>query len=239
MTRPLGILFSSLLLLSAACGDDADTPNPTKDSGVAKDMAAQQDKGTTAPDTSTQQDKGTTAPDKGAVTPDKGAVTPDKGIATPDSAATFTLTSTAFADKAAIPQKHSYDGADVSPALAWTGAPAGTKSFALIVDDPDPPGGSFIHWLLYDMDPTTTSLSEGVARNATVTGVGNQGITGFGKVGYWGPCPPSGTTHNYKFMLYALGKKLNLMAGATHAQLTAAITGNSLGMVTLTGTYKR
>ena len=231
MTRPLSLLLSLPLILFLACSDD--TEPLVADKGVTKDMASA-DMG---------MDKAVT-PDK-AMTPDEG-VTPDKKIAQTDksqppdvSAGAFTITSTAFAHKAAIPSKHTCDGTDVSPALKWTGAPAGTKAFALIVDDPDAPGGSFIHWVAYDLEPTLTGLAEGVAKTSTVTGVGLQGVTGFGKVGYYGPCPPSGTPHNYKFMLHALSKKLGLMAGATAAQVQTAVASASLKMTTLTGTYKR
>lgn len=203
--------LSLLLLLGLACSDDTDSP--TTDQGAAKDMAMA---------------------DQGA----GNDMVADK--ATPaEGAAAFSLTSTAFADKATIPKKHTCEGTDVSPALKWAGAPAGTKAFALIVDDPDAPGGSFIHWLVYDMEPTLTSLSEGVAKTATVSGVGLQGVSGFGKAGYYGPCPPPGKVHNYLFMLYALNKKLGLTAGATAAQVKTAVAAATLAKTTLTGTYKR
>ena len=233
MPRPLPILLSLLLTLSLACSDD--TEPVAGDKGVTKDMSTA--------DKAVGVDKGSVKDavdnwDKSAP-PDKKVAQTDKSQPPDASAAAFTLTSTAFVDKAAIPKKHSCEGTDVSPALKWSGAPAGTKAFALIVDDPDAPGGTFIHWVAYDLEPTLTGLAEGVAKTATVTGVGNQGITGFGKVGYYGPCPPSGSPHNYKFMLHALSKKLGLMAGATSAQVQSAVASASLKMTTLTGTYKR
>jgi Raf kinase inhibitor-like YbhB/YbcL family protein len=227
MTRPLSLLLSLSMLFFAACSDDAE---PVADSSVAADMAAT-DKSLSV-DTSADT----------AVATDKGPIIDHTGVditVSKDSAGAFTLTSTAFADKQPIPKKHTCDGTDVSPALKWGGAPAGAKAFAIIVDDPDAPGGTFIHWLAYDLEPTLTGLSEGLAKTAMISNVGKQGLTGFGKVGYYGPCPPSGKVHNYKFMLHALSQKLGLMAGATAAQVQAAVAKYSIGQVTLTGTYKR
>ena len=227
MTRPLSLLLSLSLFLFAACSDDAE---PVADSSVGADMAV------------TDQSVSVDASADSAVATDKGPIIDHTGVdiaVSKDSATAFTLTSTAFSDKQPIPKKHTCDGADVSPALKWGGAPANTKALAIIVDDPDAPGGTFIHWLAYDLEPTLTGLAEGVAKTATVSGVGLQGLTGFGKAGYYGPCPPSGKVHNYKFMLHALSQKLGLMAGATATQVQAAVAKYSIGTVTLTGTYTR
>jgi|GEM_PF-402523 len=148
----------------------------------------------------------------------------------------FRLTSTGFLEGAAIPPYYTCDGEDASPALYWGNIPVGTVSLALVVQDPDAPGGNFIHWLAYDMPATTTSLPEGVALNVTLPGGGNQGKNGFGKNGYGGPCPPSGT-HHYYFRLYALDGMLGLPMGATYTELTNAMTGHVVQEIALMGTF--
>src|SRR6266576_1502901 len=121
----------------------------------------------------------------------------------------FALSSTAFKDGAAIPVKHTCDGADVSPPLAWSGAPQGTRSFAIIADDPDAPAGTWVHWVLYNLPAEGLGLIENTPQTETLTGGGVQGKNDFGKIGYGGPCPPSGT-HRYFFKFYALDSELPL-----------------------------
>lgn len=145
----------------------------------------------------------------------------------------FSLTSTAFEDGAPIAARHTCDGDDVAPALAWSGLPAGTASLALLVDDPDAPGGTFTHWLAWDVDPGAGALAEGVAAPA-------EGRNGFGSRGYRGPCPPKGDgPHRYLFRLYALDAPLALEPGADKAAFQAALAGHVLGAGELTGTYER
>jgi hypothetical protein len=145
----------------------------------------------------------------------------------------FVLSSPSFADGGAIPARHSCDGADVSPALAWEGAPQGTVSFALIVDDPDARG--FIHWAIYDIPGGPGgSLPEGVAPTA----VAPQGRSDFGRAGYGGPCPPSGT-HHYRFTLWALSSRLGLSGTPSASEIRTALTTTILGVAYLTGTYAR
>jgi Raf kinase inhibitor-like YbhB/YbcL family protein len=152
----------------------------------------------------------------------------------------FTLTSTAFRDGAAIPVKHTCDGVDVSPPLAWTGAPAGTRSFALIADDPDAPAGSWVHWVVYNLPAAVSELPENVAKvEALDLGGARQGRNDFRRPGYGGPCPPPGPAHRYVFTLYALDAPLTLKAGAQRKDVETTMEGHVLGSAQLLGTYAR
>ena len=154
---------------------------------------------------------------------------------------TLILTGGAFAAGAAIPARHSCDGADVSPALAWSGAPAGTAAWALIAEDPDAPGGSWVHWVLFNLPAGTTALPEGVAKTERLEALGGalQGRNDFRRIGYGGPCPPPGRAHRYFFRLYALNAALPLQAGATRQEVERAMRGHVVGEATLMGTYAR
>ncbi len=140
------------------------------------------------------------------------------------------LTSTAFAEGKPIPAKYTCQGSDVSPALKWDSPPAGTKSLALICDDPDAPMGTWVHWVLYDI-PVRPAIEENTAP-------GTQGRNDFGILAYGGPCPPSGT-HRYFFKLYALDKELNLLEGMSKKDLEAAMKGHILENAELVGLYKK
>jgi Raf kinase inhibitor-like YbhB/YbcL family protein len=152
---------------------------------------------------------------------------------------TMTLSSSAFKTGAEIPRRHTCEGADLSPALAWDGAPAGTKSFALIADDPDAPVGTWVHWVVYDLPADTSKLPEGLPTTDTLSGGGKQGINDFRKTGYGGPCPPPGKPHRYFFKLYALDAPTNLKPRATKADVLRAIEGHVLAQAELMGTYER
>ena len=154
----------------------------------------------------------------------------------------FTLSSPSFRNNQPIPSKHSCEGEDASPPLKWEGAPAGTKSFALICDDPDAPGGTWVHWVIYGIGTGTTELPENVAKTDTVSALGGakQGRNDFGKSGYGGPCPPRGHgVHHYHFRLYALDTELNLAPRVKRHQLDAAMKGHILAQTELVGTYQR
>ncbi len=151
----------------------------------------------------------------------------------------FELRSPALSPGGEIPVNYTCDGADLSPPLRWSDSPAKTKSFALIVDDPDAPGGTWAHWVLYGLAATLRELSEGVPARETVPGIGTQGVNGFRKVGYGGPCPPRGPAHRYFFKLYALDTELTLPPRRTKADLLKAIEGHVLGQAELMGRYKR
>jgi len=148
------------------------------------------------------------------------------------------IKSSAFGSGEMIPAKYTCDGADFSPQLEWSGSPAGTRSFALICDDPDAPMGTWVHWVIYDIPPTATMLAEGITREKDLPGGGTQGINDFRKIGYGGPCPPGGT-HRYFFKLYALDSELGLKPGVTKDQLLKAMRGHILGEAQIMGTYKR
>jgi len=149
------------------------------------------------------------------------------------------ITSAAFADGQPIPAKYTCDGNDVSPPLAWTNAPVNTKSFALIADDPDAPMGTWVHWVLYDLSAITGALPEGVEKSQHITGNAMQGLNDFHRLGYDGPCPPSGKPHRYFFKIYALDTMLNLKPGLTKKELLKVTNGHVLAEGQLMGTYQR
>lgn len=153
---------------------------------------------------------------------------------------TLVLTSTAFADGEPIPELYSCDGADISPPLAWTGAPVGVCSFALLCDDPDAPGGTWTHWAIFDIAAAATSLREAFPKGARVDNI-RQAVTDFRRPGYGGPCPPRGHgTHHYRFRLLALDvESLGLPDHSGFAEVAAAAEGHILAVTTLTGTYSR
>jgi Raf kinase inhibitor-like YbhB/YbcL family protein len=159
-----------------------------------------------------------------------------------DTLTALSLTSPAFKDGAAIPAQFTCDGGNRSPALSWSGAPDRTASYALLVEDPDAPGGTFVHWVIYDIPANVHSLPEGIAKGATVASLGaaKQGQTGFkGTPGYGGPCPPKGPAHHYHFRLFALDKSLGLESGASRDDVVKAMRGHELARGELVGTYAR
>lgn len=146
---------------------------------------------------------------------------------------TMKLTSPAFSQNQQIDSKYTCDGENVSPPLAIADVPSGAQSLALIVEDPDSPGGTFTHWLIWDIEPAITQIDEGM-----VTEEAAEGINDFGNTGYGGPCPSSGT-HRYIFKLYALDSKLNLPAQTSKEDLMVALEGHILAQTELTGLYNR
>ena len=149
------------------------------------------------------------------------------------------LTTAAFPAGGTIPQKFTCDGPDVSPALSWTDPPAGTKSLALIVDDPDAPAGTWVHWVLYDLPAATRKLPEGVGKDPELPDGSRQGRNDFGKIGYNGPCPPKGPAHRYFFKLYALDSKLELKPGSLKADVERVMKNHVLGHTELVGKFGR
>jgi len=151
---------------------------------------------------------------------------------------TMNLTSSAFAQGQPIPAKFSCKGADVSPALAWDEPPAGTKSLALIMDDPDAPMGMWVHWVLFNIPTSAHGWPENTPTDAILPNGAVQGITSARSHGYHGPCPPSGT-HRYFFKLYALDTLLSLPSSASKADLLAAMEGHILAQAELMGTFSK
>ena len=154
----------------------------------------------------------------------------------------FSLTSPRFTPGGAIPTKYTCEGDDISPPLLWTGIPEGTKSLALIVDDPDAPDPkapkmTWVHWVLYNLPPTATGLPEGVQTDALPRGTG-EGLNDWKRTGYGGPCPPIGR-HRYFHKLYALDTKLSGLGTPTKAELEAAMKGHVLAQAEVVGTYAK
>ena len=143
------------------------------------------------------------------------------------------LTSDAFANGQSIPAKYTCTGRNISPALAWGNPPAGTQSFALIMDDPDAPAGTWVHWILFNIPADTRSLQE----NVDTSGL-SVGKNSWGNLSYGGPCPPSGT-HRYFFKFYALDSALSLSPGATKEQLLKTMEGHILAQTELMGTFSK
>jgi Raf kinase inhibitor-like YbhB/YbcL family protein len=149
------------------------------------------------------------------------------------------LTSPSFQPGATIPKQYTGDGADRSPPLRWSEPPAGTKSLALICADPDAPGGTWVHWVIFNLPAQARELEEGVATTDVLGNGAKQGKNDFDKIGYGGPAPPKGKPHRYFFKLYALDTTLDLPAGASKAQLDKAMKGHVLAEGQLMGTYGR
>ena len=157
----------------------------------------------------------------------------------PPKTMSLQITSTAFSEGQPIPAKYSCEGSDISPPLKWTNAPANTKSFALIADDPDAPMGTWVHWVLFDLPSTTYALPEDVAKTQYIADNAKQGLNTWPRLGYGGPCPPPGKPHRYFFKLYALDAMLDLKPGLTKKDLLKAMESHVLAEGQLMGTYQR
>jgi Raf kinase inhibitor-like YbhB/YbcL family protein len=151
----------------------------------------------------------------------------------------ITLTSPAFAEGGAIPEQYTCQGKNTSPPLKWSAMPSEARSLALIVDDPDAPSGTWVHWVLYDLPPSTIALPENVAKSQYIPGGAKQGLNDFKHLGFGGPCPPAGKPHRYFFKLYALDKVLDLKPGATKKDVERAMEKHIISQGQLIGTYKR
>jgi len=151
---------------------------------------------------------------------------------------TMKLTSPAFEENGMIPVKYTCDGPDVSPPLKWGAIPSGTKSLALICDDPDAPAGTWVHWVYYDIPATKEGLPENVMPDEHPSPGGTHGTNDFRRIGYGGPCPPGGT-HRYYFKLYALNIMMNLSPGITKKELLKAMENHIIGRAQLMGRYRR
>jgi len=164
---------------------------------------------------------------------------PEEAILTEGGDIELSLSSLSFQEGEQIPTKSTCDGQDISPPLAWGEPPAGIRSFVLIMDDPDAPGGTFTHWVLFNIPSDTRKLPEAIPNQAELTSGTLQGKNDFRKIGYNGPCPPAGHLHRYQLTIYALDKSLDLKGGASKKQVLDAIQGHILARGQLTGTYQR
>ncbi len=151
---------------------------------------------------------------------------------TPEAAMTMTVSSGAFTDGGDIPRRYTCDGQNVSPPLSFAGVPSGVQDLALLVEDPDAPGGTFVHWVAWGIDPSKATLAEGEAPTGT-------GTNGFRRRGYGGPCPPKGPAHRYVFTVFALSRRLDLPVGASSDDLRRAVTGAVVAEGRLVGRYAR
>ena len=150
------------------------------------------------------------------------------------------IESPAFKNEDMIPVKYTCDGDDVSPTLRWFDPPPNVKSFALIMEDPDAPMGTFTHWILYNIPPNLSELPENIPKKPEVQGIGMQGVNDFGRVGYGGPCPPrTHTPHRYYFRLYALDTMLSLKPGAGLNEVRRTMSGHIIAEAYLMGRYGR
>ncbi len=154
----------------------------------------------------------------------------------------FEIRSTAFIEGGEIPVRHTCEGEDLSPSLAWSGAPAGTRAFALVVDDPDAPDPAaprtiWVHWVLYDLPASAAGLPEAVPRGRLPAGT-REGLNDWKRTGWGGPCPPIGR-HRYYFRLHALDAPLGDLGAPTRAKLEQAMRGHVLGQATTLGTYEK
>jgi Raf kinase inhibitor-like YbhB/YbcL family protein len=152
--------------------------------------------------------------------------------------ASLWVRSASFSNGGAIPSDHTCDGANLSPQLQWQQAPAGTKSLALVMDDPDTPT-DFTHWLVYNIAPGVRELAEGASTEGVMPQGSAEGKNSFGRSGYGGPCPPRGKPHHYVFRVVALDRLLDLPPGATRKQLDAAIDGHIVSQGQIIGIYQR
>lgn len=151
----------------------------------------------------------------------------------------FQISSSGFAEAEVIPDRYACTGDNLSPELHWGEPPSGTESLALILDDPDAPGGSWVHWVIFNMPTDQSSLPEGVAPLAEHSDGSLSGSNSWGELGYGGPCPPQGSTHQYIFTLFALDTTLELSAAASKQDLIAAMDGHVLAETDLSGLFSR
>ncbi|MCX5190268.1 YbhB/YbcL family Raf kinase inhibitor-like protein [Streptomyces sp. NBC_00268] len=153
---------------------------------------------------------------------------------TPGASRAITVTSPAFAAGGTVPRRFTCDGANVSPPLRLSGVPGDAAELVVLAEDPDAPSGTFVHWLMWGVDPHRTTLAEGAVPKGAV-----QGRNGFGQRRYGGPCPPAGQSHHYVFSVLAADTRLHLPAGATVDAVRRALAGHTVGSGTLDGRYGR
>jgi len=153
--------------------------------------------------------------------------------------AVMSVASTGFSADSLIPKKFTCDGEDLSPPLHWSDVPRGTKSFALICDDPDAPGGTWVHWVMWGIPAESIALPEGLKSDSSLPGEGHQGTNSWGKTGYGGPCPPRGKPHRYYFKVYALDTMIQPAGAPNKAAVEKAMQGHILAQAQIMGKYGR
>lgn len=227
MSGPRLVLLTLAAIMTGACGP-AVSPTGVPSTGTSGPAAV-----SAAPSADAASVPAPAAPTATPLESTTGG-TVSTPVPTPTPTPRFALTSSAFADGGAIPRASTCDGADTSPELAWTGVPAAASRLVLLVEDPD--ARDFAHWIAFSIQPTTTGLARGAgAAGSDLV----QGTNDFGRVGYGGPCPPSGT-HHYRFTLYAVADPLGLDGNPRASTVRAALaTADILGTATLTATYRR
>jgi Raf kinase inhibitor-like YbhB/YbcL family protein len=161
------------------------------------------------------------------------------GLKAKDASGKLEIKTTAFRAGGTIPTQYTCSGANISPALTWNQPPPRTQSFALIVDDPDAPAGTWVHWVVYNLPASARQLPQQVPAGESIAGGGNQGLNDFPQVGYGGPCPPPGNPHRYFFRLYALDARLDLRAPVHRKDVDAAMKGHILAQAEWMGTFGR
>ncbi len=166
---------------------------------------------------------------------------PAAGLAqkNPPKPSGFQLKSTGFENGGKIPKEYTCEGADLSPALSWLHPPAGAQSFVLLVDDPDAPSGTWVHWVVYNLAGRLRGVPAHVPKGNHLAQGGLQGKNDFGWTGYGGPCPPPGPAHHYHFKLYALDEKLDLPPGASEKEVLNAMKGHVLGEAQIIALFGR
>lgn len=160
-------------------------------------------------------------------------------LAAETTPAKIVVSSASFTKGSTIPKKHTADGKDISPSISWDGIPEGSKSIAMTCEDPDAPSGTWFHWIIYNIAPTTKSLKENIAKKPALAKGMKQGSNDFRKVGYNGPSPPRGKAHHYNFKVFALNEKLALKEGCNKREFYKAIKGKVLGRGQITALYQR
>lgn len=151
----------------------------------------------------------------------------------------FTISSGAFGQGESIPEEYTCDGIDISPPLVLSGIPEGAKSIAIVMDDPDAPGRTFVHWVIYNIPAGTQQIAEAVPVKDVLADGSRQGKSDFGRTGYGGPCPPPGKLHRFYFKAYALDTVLDMQPGASKQQLEKAMDRHVLAKTELMGRYGR
>ena len=168
-----------------------------------------------------------------------GASRPVSSIGIVESSGLFEVTTPAFGNGGRIPARYTCEGEDRSIPLEWSDAPDDTEAFAVVLDDPDAPGGTFKHWIIFDIDGSETGLREGIDKTEIVVGGAVQPDNDFGRTGYGGPCPPEGTQHRYQLFVFALGERLGLPADASQSDVLDAISAVVLARASVEGVFGR